>query len=74
MWITVKLFANFRESRFKEARRQYPPGTTIADVVTELEIDPGLIGMIFIHGRAAELDRVLSEDDVLALFPLLGGG
>ncbi|MBS1165037.1 MAG: thiamine S protein [Proteobacteria bacterium] len=74
MWITVKLFANFRENRFKEARRQYPPGTTVGDVATDLEIDPGLIGMIFIHGRAAELDRVLGEDDVLALFPLLGGG
>lgn len=74
MWITVKLFANFRENRFKEARRQYPPEATIADVATDLEIDPGLIGMIFIHGRAAELDRVLNEGDVLALFPLLGGG
>lgn len=74
MWITVKLFANFRENRFKEARRQYPSGTTIADVATDLEIEHGLIGMIFIHGRAAELDRVLDEGDVLALFPLLGGG
>lgn len=74
MWITVRLFANFRESRFREARRQYSPGTTIADVATELEIDYGLIGMIFIHGRAAELDHVLGEGDVLALFPLLGGG
>ena len=74
MWITVKLFANFRETRFKEARRQYPPGTTVADVATDVEIEHGLIGMIFIHGRAAELDRVLDEGDVLALFPLLGGG
>lgn len=74
MLITVKLFATFRENRFKEARRDYPPGTTVADVATELEIDHDLIGMIFIHGRAAELDRVLDEGDVLALFPLLGGG
>lgn len=74
MRITVKLFATFRENRFKEARRDYPPGTTVADVVAELGIDPDLIGMIFIHGRAAEFDRVLKEDDVLALFPLLGGG
>ena len=74
MWITVKLFANFREGRFKEARRQYPPGTTVADVAADLEIDQCLIGMIFIHGRAAEPDRTLEEDDVLALFPLLGGG
>lgn len=74
MQITVKLFATFRENRFKEARREYPLGTTAADVAAELEIDAGLIGMIFIHGRAAELDRVLEEGDVLALFPLLGGG
>lgn len=74
MWITVKLFATFRENRFKEARREYPPGTTVADVVDGLEIEQSLIGMIFIHGRAAELDHVLKDDDVLALFPLLGGG
>ena len=74
MQITIKLFANFRENRFKEARRDYPSGTTIGDVATGLEIEHGLIGMIFVHGRDAELDRELQDGDVLALFPLLGGG
>ena len=74
MRVTVKLFATFRRDRFKEARRDYPPGTSIAEVIAELGIEPDAIGMIFVHGRAAEADQTLADGDVLALFPLLGGG
>jgi sulfur-carrier protein len=74
MWITVKLFATFRRERFKEERREYAPGVAVGDVVAELGIAPADIGMIFIRGRPAEADRKLEDGDVLALFPLLGGG
>ncbi|WP_237153892.1 MoaD/ThiS family protein [Oryzibacter oryziterrae] len=74
MQITVKLFATFREGRFKQADRDYPIGTTVANVVDDLAIVPSEIGMIFVKGRAAEMDYVLKENDALALFPLLGGG
>jgi sulfur-carrier protein len=74
MWVTVKLFATFRRDRFKEARREYPPGAAVADVVADLGIEADAIGMIFLHGRPAEADRRLEDGDVLALFPLLGGG
>jgi sulfur-carrier protein len=74
MWITVKLFATFRRDRFKEDRRDYPPGAVVSDVIAELGIEPGAIGMIFLHGRSAEADQKLADGDVLALFPLLGGG
>lgn len=72
--VNVKLFANFRQDRFKEARRVYPSGTTIADIIADLGIGMEEIGMIFLHGRHAEPDHVLKDGDVLALFPLLGGG
>ncbi|MDR3421342.1 MAG: MoaD/ThiS family protein [Xanthobacteraceae bacterium] len=72
--ITVKLFASFRRGRFLEASRDYPTGARVADVVADLGIEPGDIGMIFIDGKRADPDRVLSVGDRLALFPLLGGG
>jgi molybdopterin converting factor small subunit len=72
--IIVKLFASFRRERFREASRAYPAGARVADVVADLGIEPKEIGMIFIGGKHAELDRALAAGDALALFPLLGGG
>ena len=72
--IVVKLFASFRQGRFREASRSYPAGASIADVIADLAIDPKEIGMIFIAGRHADPDCVLTAGDQLALFPLLGGG
>ncbi len=74
MLITVKLFATFRRDRFKEDRRDVPAGTTVADVVASLAIAPAEVGMIFVCGRHAEIDRPLADGDVVAIFPLIGGG
>lgn len=74
MLITVKLFATFREGRFKIEPRAVPEGARVADVLTALDIDASEVGTLFIHGRAVEPDRVLAEGDVLAIFPLVGGG
>ena len=74
MQITVKLFANFRVNRFKEGTREYQDQTRVRDIVSELEIPEPEVGIIFINGRNASLDRVLSEGDTLSLFPLVGGG
>lgn len=72
--ITVKLFASFRSGRFREAPRECPAGTRIADIIADLGIEPKEIGMIFIKGLHAEAEQVLKTGDILALFPLLGGG
>jgi sulfur-carrier protein len=74
MWITIKLFATFRRDRFKEARREYPLGTAIGDVIAELGIEAADVGMIFVQGRSAESGQELRDGDALSLFPLLGGG
>lgn len=74
MLITVKLFATFREGRFKIEPRAYPAGATVADVLASLDIAEADVGTLFIHGRHVEPDRVLAEGDVLAIFPLVGGG
>lgn len=74
MKITVKLFALFRVGRFAEATREFPPGTRIADVIAGLQIPVKEIGIIMVNNRHAEPDLELHEGDVLALFPLVGGG
>jgi len=74
MQITIKLFATFRVGRFDVVTRDYPAGTRIADIVTELHIPEKEIGMVMLNNRHAELDQELHEGDNLALFPLVGGG
>jgi len=74
MKITVKLFASFRAGRFDIATRDYPSGTTVADVVDSLHLPQSELGIMMINHRHVKLERELAEGDTLALFPLLGGG
>ena len=74
MLITIKLFATFRQGRFKTAERDFPEGTTIADILASLDIDVAEIGTLFVRNRHAEPDRVMTDGETVAIFPLVGGG
>lgn len=74
MQITVKLFATFRLGRFAIEEREYPEGTRVRDIVEELALSEQELGILLINSRHVELDRVLTEGDTLAIFPLVGGG
>lgn len=74
MRVIVKLFANFRISRFKQEILEYPPTVSVGEIVEDLGIPDSEVGIIFINGRNASLDQSLSEGDTLSLFPLVGGG
>lgn len=74
MMITVKLFATFREGRFKVDELAFPTGAVVADVLRSLEIEESEVGMLFNRGRHIEVDYALSEGDVLAIVPRIGGG
>lgn len=76
MTITVKLFAQYREGRFKAEVRQYPEGTKAIDIIKELGIDEEALplGVLLVNGRHQEELVELKEGDVLSLFPKVGGG
>jgi sulfur-carrier protein len=74
MRITVKLFANFRTGRFSVEEREYPEGTTIGQVADDISLPREEIGVMMVNSRHAKLDRIMDDGDILALFPLLGGG
>ncbi len=74
MTITVKLFATFRQGRVPVATREIEPGTAIDAIVSELGIRTADIGVIMVNGRHAELDQRLADRDVVAIFPVVGGG
>ncbi len=75
MDITIKLFAYFRDGRFKEAAsRFFDEGATPEEVITSLGIDMDDVGVIMVNNRHAEPDSCLQQNDVLAVFPRIGGG
>ncbi len=74
MTILVKLFAYFRDDRFIKEYRDYPEGTKVVEIVDELNIDHDEIGVLMINSRHTTLDTLLKKDDILAIFPVVGGG
>ena len=74
MRFTVKLFAYFRDNRFRAEVREYPEGTTVEDVIRSLGIDLEEVGVTMINSRHCTLDQVPAENDQLAIFPAIGGG
>jgi molybdopterin converting factor small subunit len=74
MKITVKLFASFRDGRFKEEVRDTPAGTVCRQVVLEVGLKEEELGVVMVNGRHAPLEQELRDGDTLALFPLVGGG
>jgi len=72
--VTIKLFAFFRESRFKIENRDLEKGTTVGNIVDVLGINREEIGVLMINSRHTTLVTELSENDILAIFPVIGGG
>ena len=74
MQIKVKLFAYFRDNRFKEEVRELPARTQVIAVVDDLGIDKDEVGVLMINSRHCTFATELQHGDTLAIFPVIGGG
>ena len=74
MTVTIKLFASFQRGRFAVETREYQPSTTVEDVVNDLNIPTIEVGVLLVNGRHVNLDHCPDGGDVLAIFPVIGGG
>ncbi|MFW2366120.1 MAG: MoaD/ThiS family protein, partial [Desulforhopalus sp.] len=74
MKITVKLFAYFRDNRFKVEEREIDETITVGDIVDGLGIDREEVGVLMINSRHTTFETHPVSDDVLAIFPVVGGG
>lgn len=72
--VTIKLFAHFRNGRFKEAGHQFDSGVDCCQVIQSLGFRLDEMGIVLVNGQHAPMDYLLREGDTLALFPLVGGG
>lgn len=74
MRVTVKLFASFRDGRFKVEERDLPDASRVVDVLLPLNIPLEEVAICLVNGRDVNEQHVLSHGDVIALFPPVGGG
>ena len=74
MIIRVKLFATLREGRGKEQFLEVEEKTTTGHIIKELNISEEDVAILLINGRDGQLDRPLEDQDVLSIFPPVGGG
>lgn len=74
MKLTVKLFAYFRDNRFVAEVKEYPPGITVGEIIAQLEINPDDVGITMLNSRHCQPTSQPAEGDILAIFPVIGGG
>lgn len=74
MQIEVRLFAYFREGRFKKKNIEINESTTVLDILNDLNIKKEDVSIILISGKDGKMDSKFKDGDVLALFPPVGGG
>jgi molybdopterin converting factor small subunit len=74
--ITVKLFAQYREGRFKVEKKIYPQGISAGEIVKDIGINEEdlPIGVLMINGRHVGKDHILQDGSIFSIFPKVGGG
>ncbi len=75
MHVFVKLFAQYREGRFKTEERTYKEGICAQEIIEELELEKvSPLGVLMVNSRHEKPSYTLQEGDIIALFPKVGGG
>jgi len=74
MVLEVRLFATFRQERFKVRQMELPEGISLAGLLEMLVIDIKEVGILLVNGRNSNEDMILNAGDIVAIFPVVGGG
>ncbi len=74
--VTIKFFANLRDYGPKKSEELFPQGSIIKTILEKYKIpkeEKNLI--IMVNGRPHQkTNHVLANNDIIAIFPLIGGG
>ena len=72
--IEVRLFAGLREGRQKVYQMEPGSVSTIQDVMDALQIPREEVNIMLINGFHKEPLSPIQDEDIVALFPAVGGG
>ena len=70
----VRLFATLRENREKIQYINCREGMDGFVLLSELGISPEEVAIFLINGMHSRPDVALKQDDIIAIFPPVGGG
>jgi molybdopterin converting factor small subunit len=70
----VRLFATLRENHGSVVDIQWYEGLDAQALLGALGFAPEDVSMFLINGMNSKLDSKIKADDIIALFPPLGGG
>ncbi|MGV8146997.1 MAG: MoaD/ThiS family protein [Alkaliphilus sp.] len=74
MSIEVRLFATLREGREKKIYLDYTEKLNGNMIIEKLNIPKDDVAIFLVNGRDFALDRELKDNDVISVFPPVGGG
>ena len=74
MVVEVRLFATFRKGRFKKREMEFSEGSSLEALLESLKIAREEVGFFLLNGQYASSKDTLAPDDVVSIFPLMGGG
>lgn len=74
MKIEVRLFATFRNNRFKKSIMEFTDKVTPIEILEKLEIEIKDVAILLINGIHGKVDTKLIDGDSVSLFPPVGGG
>jgi len=70
----IQLFATLRDGRGKEVDIPWREGMDGHAVLKALDLKAGDVKIFLINGLHNEPDTIIEPDDIIALFPAVGGG
>jgi sulfur carrier protein ThiS len=83
MNITLKLFATLGDylppgAKFNQLTLDLPEDTTVGNVVERFALPPKLVHLVLVNGvyivPESRASKILSDNDVLAIWPPIAGG
>ncbi|MGB7594005.1 MAG: MoaD/ThiS family protein [Erysipelotrichaceae bacterium] len=72
--IEIRLFATLRENRGKILHFEADGLHTATDILLRLSIEPADVAILLINGIHSKPENSVKDEDIIALFPPVGGG
>ena len=72
--IEVRLFAGLRQGRQKIYQMESDSVSTVQDVMDVLNIQRSEVNILLVNGFHQKPETELKDEDIVSLFPAVGGG
>ncbi|MGL4653819.1 MoaD/ThiS family protein [Cetobacterium sp.] len=72
--LEIRFFATLREGRGQSIKIDFISGITGFEVINYFKIPETEVSIFLVNGFHASLEKVLSDNDIISIFPPVGGG